>query len=192
MARIAVLVGALASFAFARGAPAQRTPASRGGFWYAIGLAPGWARMSCDICGADRRLGVSAFVRMGGAAGQRVRLGGELAAWRERAGGVTQNLTSFSAAAYFYPTRRRTMYLKGGVGYVTHRANDGTDVITSTGIGPQLGIGYEWPAGRRWLVGPFFNYGVGALAGGVKFNGGQATDVVTISFFQVGLAAQRR
>jgi hypothetical protein len=192
MVRFAVLIAVLGSLAFPRGALAQRAPAPRGGFWYAIGLAPGWARMSCDICGADRKLGVSAFVRMGGAAGPRVRLGGEFAAWRERDNGVTQNLTSFSAAAYFYPTRRRTMYLKGGVGYVTHRGNDGTVVITSNGFGPQLGIGYEFPASRQWLVGPFFNYGVGAFAGGVKYNGGQATDVVTISFFQLGLAARRR
>jgi hypothetical protein len=192
MARFAVLFAALASVALARGAGAQRASASRDGFWYAIGVAPGWARMSCDICRGDRKPGASAFVRMGGAAGPRVRLGGELAAWRERDNGVTQNLTSFSAAAYFYPTRRRALYLKGGVGYVTHRANDGTDVITSTGVGPQLGIGYEWAAGRRWVAGPFFNYGLGAFAGGVKFNGGQATDVVTVSFFQVGLAARRR
>src|SRR2546428_11095784 len=40
-----------------------------------------------------------------------------------------------------YRRNRRPLYLKLGIGLVTHRADDGTDVITSSAIGPQFGVG---------------------------------------------------
>jgi len=51
-----------------------------------------------------------------------------------------------------------------------HRVNDGTDVVTSSGIGPQLGIGYEYPVNRSWRLAPFAHYSVGVFGGDVKFN----------------------
>jgi hypothetical protein len=179
-----VLVGSL---------PAQRrsqAPA-QSGFWYGFGLAPGWARVSCGICAGDRPVGVSGVVRLGGGAGRRVLIGAELAGWHQRGGNVTQTLTAIGAAAYFYPGQRRALYFKGGVGLVTHRADDGVDVITSTGLGPQMGIGYEFGFGRKWTLAPFFNLATGILAGGVKFNGGQAVDQVNVSFFQLGVTLTR-
>src|SRR5262245_36877837 len=120
------------------GAAQQREAGARG-FWYSIGVAPGWARVTCDICAGSRRTGISAFLGVGGTTGRAVRIGGELGAWREREGGVTQTLMSVGAAAYWYPNLGRRFYLRGGAALVMHRASDGTDVVTSSEIGPQLG-----------------------------------------------------
>src|SRR6266566_7606113 len=119
----------------AGGATAQRRSSS--GFWYGVGVAPAWARITCQICAGKRKTGLSAVVGVGGSTSRAIRIGGELAAWRERDGGVTQTLLSFGGAAYWYPGVRRQLYLRGGAVLVMHRAGDGTDVITSSGIGPQ-------------------------------------------------------
>ena len=172
------------------GAAAQRREAS--GLWYSVGVAPGWARVTCDICAGRRTTGLSAFVGVGGSTGRAVRVGAELAGWRQRDGGVTQTLLSFGAAAYWYPNAGRPLNLRGGAALVMHRTNDGTDVITSSGIGPQFRIGCEYMVSRVWRLAPFAYYSVGAFAGDVKFNGGQAAGSATVSFLQVGAALTRR
>jgi hypothetical protein len=172
----------------------RRAPTSSGasGFWYGIGLAPGWTRVTCAICAGAREGGVSGYLALGGRTSRSLRIGGELTAWREHDAGVTQTLLSVGAAAYWYPNTRRRMYLRGGAALNMHRASDGTDVVTSTGIGPQLGIGMAWPVAGSWLVGPFAHYSVGVAGGDVKFNGGEAASSATVSFLQVGMSLTRR
>lgn len=175
----------------ARVLDAQRRAAD-GGLWWAVGVAPGWARISCELCGGRRETGMSAFVGLGGRTSRALRIGGELAAWRERDGNVTQTLMSVGAAAYWYPSQRQRFYLRGGAALLMHRTSDGTDVVTSSGIGPQLGVGYEHAASPRWLVAPFVHYSVGVFGGDVKFNGGQAAGSARVSFLQVGVSLTRR
>ncbi|HJS43817.1 MAG TPA: hypothetical protein VJ755_10135 [Gemmatimonadales bacterium] len=174
---------------------AQRSSASSSsgtGFWYAVGLAPGWTRVTCGICAGARAPGMSAHVALGGRTSRTLRVAGELAAWRARDAGVTQTLMSIGAAAYWYPSLRRfpRLYLRGGAALNMHRASDGTDVVTSSGVGPELGVGLEWAISRSWLVGPFFHYSIGA-GGEVTFNGAQ-TGNGTVSFLQLGLSLARR
>ena len=169
-------------------AQAQRRATRDSGFWYRVGVGPGWARLSCSICAGSRRTGMSAFVGLGGSTSRALRMGGELAAWREDQDGVTQTLMSVGATAYWYPSIRRRLYLRGGAALLMHRASDGTDVVTSSGIGPQLGIGSEYRVGRAWLVAPFMHYSIGVFGGDVKFNGGQAANRATVSFLQVGVS----
>lgn len=180
-------------------ASAQRRPASGGGggsgggFWYALGLAPGWARVTCQLCGGRRETGISAFLGLGGSASRALRIGGELAAWRQSDEAVTQTLMSVGAITNWYPAGKPGgLYLRAGATLVMHRASDGTDVVTSSGIGPQLGVGYEYAVSSRWLLAPFAHYSVGVFAGDVKFNGGQATSSATVSFLQVGASVTRR
>lgn len=186
-----VLVALLTSTS---GVTAQRrsAPRERSGFWYGFGLAPGWTRVTCRICAGDRHGGISAYVGLGGRTSQAVRIGGELAAWRDRQADVTQTLLSIAAATDWYPGTRRRFYLRGGAALVMHRVSDGTDVITASEIGPQLGAGYDYPFGRKWVIGPFFHYSVGVIGGDVKFNGGQAANTATVSFLQVGVSLTRR
>jgi hypothetical protein len=182
---------ALVLTAHAGALDAQRR-SSDGGFWYAVGVAPGWARVSCQLCSGSRRTGVSAFVALGGRTSRVLRIGGELAGWRKSDEGLTQTLLSFGGSAYWYATARRNLYLRGGAAWLMHRVNDGTDVVTSSGIGPVLGIGYEHAVSQHWLVAPFVHYSVGVAAGDVKFNGGQATGSATVSFLQVGASLTHR
>ncbi len=97
------------------GAIAQRgDPTSRDGsrLWYGFGIAPGWARVSCTICAANRPAGISAFAALGGTTSRVLRIAGELAAWRERDGTVRQTLMSVGAAAYWYA---RVSFLQVGL-----------------------------------------------------------------------------
>jgi hypothetical protein len=164
----------------------------RGGLRYTLGLAPGWVHVGCTICGSKREPGVSAFLGLGGRTSRYLQLAGELAGWRASDANVTQSLLSVSAAGYWYPNLRRRFYLKGGAALVMHRASDGTDVVTASGLGPQMGIGYELPITGNWLLSPFFHYSLGVLLGDVKFNGGQAASSAQVSFFQVGLSLKNR
>ena len=91
-------------------AAAQRREAS--GLWYSVGVAPGWARVTCYICAGRRKTALSAVIGVGGSAGRAVRIGAELAAWRQREGGVTQTVMSFGATAYWYPNAGRRFYLR--------------------------------------------------------------------------------
>ena len=160
--------------------------------WYSVGAAPGWARVTCQICAGARRTGISIAGAVGGSTSRALRVGGELAAWRQSDNGVKQTLLSIGGAAYWYPSLARRLYLRGGVALVMHRASDGTDVVTSSGVGPQLGVGYEYAVGHGWLMAPFVHYAIGVFGGDVKFNGGQAASGATVSFLQVGANLTRR
>ena len=191
MRKTTIVMIALALIANPNALGAQRQ-SNETGFWWSVGVAPGWTRVTCDICAGRRSTGLSAFVGLGSKTSRAIRIGGEFAAWRQSDPGLTQTLMSVGAAAYWYPSARRRMYLRGGAALVMHRASDGTDVVTSSGIGPQLGIGYEHAASPRWLVAPFLHYSVGVFGGDVKFNGGQAANRATVSFLQVGVSLTRR
>src|SRR5256885_1286933 len=86
---------------------ASASRAGGGGLWYSVAGAPGWARVTCDICAGRRQTGVSAFLGVGGSTSRALRVGAELAGWRRSEGGVTQTLMSVGAAAYWYPNLAR-------------------------------------------------------------------------------------
>src|SRR2546427_13142256 len=192
MTRLVVLLGSLAALALSRDLAAEERQA-RDGFWCGAAVGSGWASVSCQICRNTNRAGLSGTLRLGGGVSRAVLIGAEVAAWWATidagANTVHQSLAAFGAAAYWYPSRRRPLYLKLGLGFLTHRADDGTDVITSTAIGPQFGVGYEWPVSPHLLMSPFLNVGFGIVAGSLKFNGGQVQNSSPgVSLAQLGLA----
>ncbi|SRR6266511_1043259 len=191
MTRPAVMLGLVAALALGRDVAAQQQRQARDGFWFGAALGRGWAHVSCQICQANNRGGLSATLRLGGAVSRAVLIGAEVTAWwatiEAGADTVYQSLAAFSAAAYWYPSPRRPLYLKLGIGFHTHRADDGTDVITSTAIGPQFGVGYEWPLSTHLLVTPFINAALGVVGGSLKFNGGTIQDSPGVSLAQVGV-----
>jgi hypothetical protein len=147
--------------------------------------------VSCQICQNTNRRGLTGTLRLGGGVSRAVLIGAEVAAWwttiETGADTVHQSLAAFGAAAYWYPSRRRPLYLKLGIDFVTHRADDGTGVITSTAIGPQFGVGYELPVSTHLLVSPFINVALGVVGGSLKFNGGKIQDSPGVSLAQLGL-----
>src|SRR5687768_6917480 len=106
MHRTAIVMIALALIGTASALSAQRRP-SETGFWWAVGVAPGWTRVSCDICAGRRSTGMSAFVGLGSKTSRAVRIGGEFAAWRQSDPNLTQTLMSIGASAYWYPSARQ-------------------------------------------------------------------------------------
>ena len=191
MTRLAVL-GWLVALALGRDVAAQQQRQARDGFWFAGAFGAGWAHVSCDICQGTNRGGFSGALRLGGAVSHAVLIGAEVAAWwatiETGADTVHQSLAAFGATAYWYPSPRRPLYLKVGIGFVSHKADDGTDVITSTAIGPQFGVGYEWPISPHVLVSPFINVAYGVAGGSLKFNGGTIEGSPGVSLAQLGLA----
>src|SRR5258706_13892934 len=95
-------------------ASASRGAGGGGGLWYSVAVAPGWARVTCDICAGRRQTGVSAFLGVGGSASRALRVGAELAGWRQSESGVTQTLMSVGAAPYWDPNLARRFYRRGG------------------------------------------------------------------------------
>jgi len=193
MTRLVVLLGSLVVLALGRDLAAQQQRQARDGFWFGAALGRGWAHVSCDICKGTYRSGLSGALRLGGGVSRSVLIGAEVAAWwatiDSGTATVHQSLAAFGVAAYWYPSRRRPLYMKLGLGFLTHRADDGTDVITSTAIGPQFGVGYELPVSPHLLVSPFLNVGFGIVAGSLKFNGGQVQNSSPgVSLAQLGLA----
>src|SRR3989449_11121854 len=83
MTRLPVVLGCAMAITLATELPAQR-PQARSGFWYAFGLGTGWARVACQICRADHRPGVSAYLRLGGVASRSLAIGGRLVAGARR------------------------------------------------------------------------------------------------------------
>jgi hypothetical protein len=170
---------------------AQKRRSVGDGFWIAAGAGPGWARVACDICRARRDPVTTGFVRLGGAASGRLLIAAELAASIGGDGEVDENSWAFAATAFLYPSRSRRWYLKGGMGYMIHHAEDGTNVISATGYGPQFGIGYEFPVGRTWRLAPFFNAAFGSIGSGVKFNGATVQESANVTLLQIGISFVR-
>ena len=194
MMRALVLVSLLCAATTPAGAQRSRAsapPPVSSGLWFAAGLGGGWASVNCAICADAAEGGLSGFMRLGGVLSSRVLIGAEVAAWAQQDGGVDQSAWALSAAALWYPSRR-PYYLKGGFGYTTHHADDGVDVVTTWGIGPQVGAGYDLPIATNWMLSPFVNASFGMIMGQVKFNAGTVTNDASVRLLQIGVGVTRR
>jgi hypothetical protein len=181
--RLAALVLAALVSAAARPAAAQ---AASEGLWVELGLGPGWARIACDICDAGRATGVSGHLALGGQLGSRVRVGAEVDAWTSRADGVPERLVGLAAIATWRPAPGRPLRAKVGVAYVTYRVDDDVDVVTASGIGPILGVAYEWRVSPRVGLGPYASLMIGTLGGQVSFNGAEVQDAANLNLLHLG------
>ena len=178
--------------------PAQRAPrqSSNDSFWLGAGVGPGWLRVSCPICRSDRGTGVSGYFTIGGSAGRRTLIGAEATGRFKRDGSVRERNWGFSAVAYWYPNpRRKQFFWKLGAGVQLYRLEDGTDVLTASPFGLQVGIGSEFPLGGRsgrFRLVPSATLSVASWGGGLKFNGASSLDDVSLTMVQIGVGVMRR
>ena len=174
---------------------AQRAQATNNGFWFGATLGPGWVRVGCDICNADRGWGPSGSLRLGGRVSRKVLIGAEATGWLGGEGSgneeVDERLWGVSVAASWYPNPRRALYWKGGIGLLSYRAEDAADALTSSALGVQLGAGWDLRVGRNWFVTPSAGLFIASLAGELKFNGAEVQDNANLSLVQLGLAVTR-
>jgi hypothetical protein len=133
---------AVLAFTLAGVAQAQH----REGFWIGFGMGPGWTFNEGP--GSVTTKWVSGYLRMGGTASSKVRLGGEALegsdaelAWR----------TGTFIAQYF-PNGGGDLYVKAGAGLGLVRRRrmvdeDTREVTTKSSYGFTLGMGWELPVG---------------------------------------------
>jgi len=190
MLRILALV--LAGTLLAATAPRNAAAQEARGMWIEFGLAPGWARLACDICDAGRSMGVAGHVGLGGQVSRRVRLGAELDGWTSSADGVPERIISGGVVAHWRPTPGGPLRLQGGLAYVTYRVDDNVDVVSASGIGPLLGAAVDWPVSDRLRIGPYATLVIGTIGGQVSFNGAEVQDAANLNLLHLGIAATWR
>jgi len=169
-------------------AAAQGQAPARQGLWWSVGPGYGWAYVSCDICDSYRDRGLSATGRVGGTLSRSVLLGAELNGWTRSEEEVDEYLGIIGVATYWYPNPRGGFHLKGGLSYVAYRIDDGEDAITSTGFGPQLGLGYDFRVARRFSIQPYVSAVLTLPTATIDFNGNRQADGGRLSLIHAGLA----
>ncbi len=173
-------------------APAQRTAPRAESFWFSAGIGPTWLRVSCEICRSSRGTALSGYVAIGGSGGRGVLVGAEAAGRYRKEGNVRETIWSFGAVAHWFPNPRRRIYWKMGAGVQLFRIEDGTDVITASPFGVQLGVGWELPMSRRLRWTPSATLHIASLGGGLKLNGASSVNDVALTMVQLGIGVTRR
>ena len=159
------------------------------GFWFGFGVGSGWAHISCDICEANRNLGISGNIRLGVATSPGLLLGAEVNGWVKSEESVDELLGSLSVVAYWYPNSSGGLYLKAGVGAIGYRiSSEEEESITSTAIGPELGIGYEVQIAEKFSLSPYLQALISPPTAELKYEGETQIADVSLSLFQLGLA----
>ena len=162
-------------------------------FWLGAGAGPAWLRVSCSICRSDRGTGVSGYIAIGGSAGRRTLIGAEATGRFKRDGSVRERNWGFNAVAYWYPNpRRKQLFWKLGAGVQLYRLEDGTDVLTASPFGLEVGIGSEFPLSGRVRLVPSATLSIASVGGGLKFNGASSLDDVSLTMLQIGVGVIRR
>jgi hypothetical protein len=178
-------------------APLTGQRAARPGMWLGGGLGLGWARVNCRFCDANRGQSLSGYAQVGARISDRVLLGGEIAGWLRNADpsqsrNADELMAAFSVVTYWYPSARKPYYLKAGLGMITYRIDDGTDRLTSSALGPQIGAGWDLPVGARFSFIPYVNLLFASTGAQLKFNGAPFLDGASLELFQIGLGLARR
>jgi hypothetical protein len=170
-------------------------PAGRPALWLGAGVGLGWARVTCRICDTNRGHALSGYAEAGGRISRRVLVGGEVQGWVKNgseANPADELLLAYSGVLYWYPSTRYPYYLKGGFGLVTYRIDDGTDRITSSALGPLIGIGWEVRAVSHISLVPYVSMLVASTGAELKFNGNEVLGNSSLVLIQFGIGVARR
>jgi hypothetical protein len=183
-----VLAGAALSAALA-GTLAAQEAQGRDALWLSAGVGPGVARVSCDICRADRGSALTGTLRLGGRLKRGVLVGAEATLWARGVGsGVHETMWGLAAVGYFYPRPRGAFYWKAGAGILSWRSTDGQDVLSDDAVGAVLGAGWELPLGRQFALAPYVSVFAAGLGGAIKFNGGTIQPHAGLILAQLGVS----
>ena len=188
MHRLTFLLICVVSLAALGENASAQTSNPRQGVWWGFGLSYGWAHVSCDICAADRSGALSATAFLGGTISHGFLLGGEANFWMRGEENVDEYMGSLSAVAYWYPTGDGALYLKGGLAYMSYRIDDDEDALTSSGFGPEVGVGYQFRISRYTSLQPYLSAIVTLPTSNLDINGDRQASNVSLSLLQFGLA----
>jgi hypothetical protein len=180
-ARRAIPLAALLLALAARAAPAQ-VP-YRGGLWADIGVGPGRLHLTCTTCSAIAAAGgIEVTVSVGGAPTRNVLLGVEGQVWTRTTGTLDQRVRSLIAIVQWYPWEDAGFFVRAGTGLVqgpvTPVASGAQPAtVQNTGIGLDLGAGWDFPVSRHFGLTVQAATHIAAL-GDLTVNGQPANDVI--------------
>jgi len=176
---VAVLAAATAASAAAQ-AP------FRGGLWMDAGVGYGRLRLTCDSCSIAAAGGAAFTFSVGGTPARNVLLGVQGQAWFQSRG---QRVQSVMAVVQVYPWSAGFFTrLASGIafGTVTPATRAQPAAVRSTGIGLELGAGYDLPLSRQYALAVQAAWHVAAL--GDMAVGGQRLNDVFAYVARVGVA----
>ena len=191
MTKAAILAAAgLLALAAPGTAQAQGNPQTRNGFTIAFGLGNGSAKPTCDGCAdADRKNGVSGFLRLGGAVSSSLIISGQTRGWTHSENGATADMGFLLAGAQWYPQPATGWYLEGGLGLGTLQISDDVtgDKLKSVGAAISVGTGYDFRVGKNFSLTPYLNI-AGMAQADAKLNGAGGNGKLGGNLVQLGLA----
>lgn len=160
--RISMIV--IAGLMAASSLQAQGRPQTREGFTISFGLGGGSGVLSCDDCtpDPDREGGGAAYLRIGGAIRPNLILAGQSSGWvmEQDNGDLIVGTTNF--VAQWYPVTSSGFYLLGGLGLgqvgLTSTFGQTTVTTSDTGLGIEIGTGYDWRVGKNFSLTPFVSF----------------------------------
>jgi hypothetical protein len=126
---------------------------SRGSVWAQFAAGRGDLSVHCNICRGDAQRSGMAELSMGGWVDARTALGGELAYWRLGADEATQRALFIGATGQRYPMRVPAFF-KLGAGLLIFSSADDERTLGARSLALQGGLGYDVPAGGRYVVVP--------------------------------------
>jgi opacity protein-like surface antigen len=186
------LVGAIMLGCFcASSATAQSRPQTRDGFTISVGAGAGSAGSTCDGCDSDRDWAPAGYLRLGGAYRANLILGAEINGWsktiEEQGDKATLTVATINAIAQWYPQPTGGFFIDGGLGIGSMRVEFTTPGIPTlsdktTGLGYQVGAGYDIRLGKNFSLTPYATYF--ATAGGKVKSTDEKLDA---NVFQIGL-----
>jgi len=159
---------------------------ARRGAWLGLGFGHGSAQLSCAICEGGRDGGGSAYIRGGVALTNRMLLGVEVLGWRRTPSDQEFLMTSAQLVGLFYPSARKGLFVKAGLGLARYTASDPDDEISAQAFAAQVGAGWEVPVSRGISVSPFVTF-LGTSGSDVRFNDTVSDLSANSSLIQVGL-----
>ena len=139
---------------------AQEGPVSkheRKGFWIGVGMGYGWLHIE-DVDGSEG--GFSGNLSLGGTISQHVLLGFQSNGWYKSEDGVSLSFGTATAAIHFYPSKTGGLFLTGGLGLATLKA-EGFDAETDFGL--VIGGGWDLRVSRNISISPFLNIFGGSI-----------------------------
>jgi hypothetical protein len=193
IAAVALLTAPAAVSAQGRGMsrPAAPAPTSdRSGYSVSLGLGgASTALTDGDGSASDRQNGASGYLRVGKGFTPSVMLGVELNGWNKTENNATARTGMLSVIGQWYPSMTNGFFAKAGLGMGRTTLDDNAapaSKFEATGLGGQLGVGYDMSIARRWSVTPYVNY-LATKGATLKIDGSDTDQKMGANYFQYGL-----
>jgi hypothetical protein len=146
---------------------AQGHPQIRDGFTVSVGVGAGSAGVTCTDCGTDRETAPALYLRLGGAVRSNLILAGEINGWskstKDAGDAARVTVSTVNAIAQWYPDPTGGFFVDGGLGIGAMKVEIKTPGLptlsdNTTGLGYQVGTGYDIRVGKNFSITPYATF----------------------------------